>query len=834
MPLSRTVELILSVLPMKVSAKAGVVLALAIASLVVPEVRADIRPGPVSSGLLFGQAIAAARVGNKRIIAIGQAGASRRVTIMEAPVEGDDSTIWLPRATLVPPGTVPDSYARSIAMRAGPDGSVLVAVGAPSDAVVSLFRRAANGAWSFEQQLFADQIPSPGGFGEALAISQDLSRIAVGAPDTDFGGIDSAGLVSVYRRVAGSYQFSAFASQPVPSNPDGSESIGAAVAFVDVGVGQRPELLIGAPDAPGTGKVHVVRESAPGTWIRVKTLTRPQGFGDFRFGSAIASAGDTAVVGMQLSGFAATGSAFALRRTQGSWSIEAELAQPDTVVPGAFYGTSVAVEGTLAMVGSFGGFVHVHRRLPNGAWVPHERVEPSTAETIPTQVGSSRFGASIAVASGVLAIGAPFRTVNGFSNVGVVSVTEIGARKILSPDRASDGYFGYALGMSGRRCAIGSPTAIVSVGGTAVAAGSVRVLERVGSTWREEAVFSGTQEIELFGAAVDMPDEDTVVVTAPGFRAGDSFERGTVSVFRRAGPGVWQQSSFNGPTPTVGTTNNFGHSLDVVRDGDAYLIAVGAMMLSNGAGNPNVGGVFVLRFANSGFGPSFVEIQRIFAPAPISLEFFGRCLTMEQYGDGTVDLWVGASNTTVGPDGAQGSLRLFRRSPGASVFNQVGGNVIPSGANASEALAMAANSIAMRGSLLVVGVPLDDSVLSLGSGMARVFRRAANGTWTQLSGVIRGTAPESGPVGVCVATNGTLVAVARPGDRSIVLVKPVGSALQVVRTAVFNDADPATRFGSSLAIGPGGTPAILVGVEFDDVGDLDNAGAAYFADGTME
>jgi hypothetical protein len=91
---------------------------------------------------------------------------------------------------------------------------------------------------------------------------------------------------------------------------------------------------------------------------------------------------------------------------------QADLPGPTGVA--AQFGTSVAVEADVMLVGSPGTDQVFPYAFVNGQWVPDG---PPLAGTV-----GSRFGQAVALSSSLAAIGSPNATVNGLANSGRVEV----------------------------------------------------------------------------------------------------------------------------------------------------------------------------------------------------------------------------------------------------------------------------------------------------------------------------------------------------------------------------------------------------------------------------
>lgn len=177
--------------------------------------------------------------------------------------------------------------------------------------------------------------------------------------------------------------------------------------------------------APAAGVVHVVARTDSGS-AEIRTLRPQDPVADGRFGWAVAVADDQVVVGAPgmslpdpqrppLPGelLEATGAAFVFRRTgtgddkDNGWELTDRLTPPPGVAATAF-GTTVAVAGNVLAVGDptadgTGGvalFRHDGHRWRGEAWLPGPPSDPPVA-------GELRFGASLALSTDRLVVGAP-------------------------------------------------------------------------------------------------------------------------------------------------------------------------------------------------------------------------------------------------------------------------------------------------------------------------------------------------------------------------------------------------------------------------------------------
>jgi uncharacterized repeat protein (TIGR01451 family) len=239
-------------------------------------------------------------------------------------------------------------------------------------------------------------------FGFALAA--DAGRLAVGAPGDP--GRSPAGAAYVVRRDAAAESgWSREDTSAVRSGGPG-DRFGVAVALR----GER--LAVGAPGG-AAGAVYLFSREAGG-W-RPESLPRvvaSNGNRGDRLGAAVALSADTLVVGAPGDGERGSlaGAVYVFRRTGSAWDPPQKLLAPDSQSADAL-GSAVAIDGDTLVAGApfadelphrrnFGAVYVFERR--DGVWRFSRKL---TAE--PFEEDDVRFGASVALSSGRLVVGAP-------------------------------------------------------------------------------------------------------------------------------------------------------------------------------------------------------------------------------------------------------------------------------------------------------------------------------------------------------------------------------------------------------------------------------------------
>jgi len=299
-------------------------------------------------------------------------------------------------------------------------------------------------------------------------------------------------------------------------------------------------ILVGGPGntASHQGKVQVFVASE-GEWLYQTTLSD---VGALRFGTGVALDGNTAVVGAPGSNtayvYGGAGSAWTSigqMTGTGGFGFDVQLSGESAVVgmqsgpsayvftasdnwddaeilgSGDYFGHSVGISDTAAVVGDYWRNTAYFYRLDGGNWVADGSVSRGSTGS------SNQFGYSVAIDGDYAIVGA--------NQTGAGSLTKTGSATIyrreadatwveqitLAPDELYDNdQFGYSVAIDGDFAAIG---AINQGSWESSWSGSVYVYQRVGSTW----IFTGKLQPEngtiedQFGCSVAIGDGKIVV-----------------------------------------------------------------------------------------------------------------------------------------------------------------------------------------------------------------------------------------------------------------------------------------------------------------------------------
>ena len=507
----------------------------AITALSATTAHADITAPTAATNRAFGRSMAFADLGSTNYLAVGSEGTATTGKVFIYRRNALSNT-WTLETELVGTGIVPsDRFGEAIAMRAGADGSLLVAVGAPGDnfsaGTAFLFRRSVSGSlfsWNLEATLTRPDGTLGDFFGGALAIAPDLTQVAIAAPfdnPTGCGGMAECaaqpgfgrGVVNVYKKSGSTWSFSAAASTPIRAT--GFEQLGSGLAYGNT-TAELPQLLVGAPEATDNGvtfagRVFVVRELTANTWSLQNTISGgtvagvPMG----GFGECLQVSGNLAIVGApftDVGGLGGVGRALTLVKSTSTtaWSLRANLLLPSPTFTTAtsFFGRSVSVHADMIAIGTADERAFLYRSVAGA--VTLTSTESLTYPTSQSPNATDDFGANVAIGNGTVAVGVMNRDVSGVSNAGAVSLFDAFPGKIMSDDPSAGENFGRAVAVGNQRAIIGAP----NFDGTSTNQGRIEIFERSTGGWFR--IFSQTATVPSASAFAGR----SVAITDDGLR----------------------------------------------------------------------------------------------------------------------------------------------------------------------------------------------------------------------------------------------------------------------------------------------------------------------------
>jgi hypothetical protein len=264
----------------------------------------------------------------------GQAGAGAAYICVR------DSGIWVQEAKLNASDEGPDDrFGVAVAV----DGDTAV-IGASSNdeagenaGAAYVFVRC-DGIWTQQAKLMAADASSYDYFGSSIAV--DGETAIIGAPfDSNADGA-YAGAAYVFVRSGG--EWTQQAKLTASEWQSGDSYFGHSVAlYSDTAAVGRPHGLLG----PGAAYLFV---RSGGTWTRQAKVEAADPEWYAEFGSSVALADGTLIVGAPRSGYDA-GAVYVFGACGGAWTSQGKLIAPDA---GGFFGDSVGINGVTAMFGA--------------------------------------------------------------------------------------------------------------------------------------------------------------------------------------------------------------------------------------------------------------------------------------------------------------------------------------------------------------------------------------------------------------------------------------------------------------------------------------------------
>ena len=650
-----------------------------------------------------------------------------------------------------------DLFGLSVAV----DGSTAV-VGAPgtvgddSDSAY-LYTKDSSGVWTQIAKLTDDDSATDDGFGYSVAVDGDT--VVVGAPNDvtpvvenpmDPGDYANTGSAYVFVKPASSGGWADIdvsdAVKLTASDANGGDRFGHSVAV------DGDAVLVGAQggDSVGSDDVSIVnsgsaylftKPASSGGWADIDVsdaakLTASDANGGDRFGWSVALDSDTAVVGapndvtpvvenpMDPGDYANTGSAFVFVKPSGGWGNGNETAKLTAPISdagaGDWFGTSVAVDGDVVLVGAEfedekatdagSAYVFIKPDSANG-WADIGE-DDVTKLTVSDGAADDRFGKSVAVDGDTAVIGAYNHDHGSGTNGSAYIFTKnssgawIEDFELTASDGATTDSFGLSVALDGNTAVIGAPEDDDS--GTD--SGSVYMVDI--STWTDIADSSAT----------------TLTHTATGLTNNIEY------------------------TFQLRAANDSGHSPEATATATPTLLPPAQPTgFAAIAGNAQVS----LSWQAPEYAPTMpvegYELWQVAESAKLvesggeENDAFGDAVAID--GDTAV---VGASNDVV-DNYRTGAAYIFVRDPDSGLWSRKAKLTAANGA-ASDSFGI---SVALDGDTIVVGASI--------AGSAYVFTEPDEG-WADANETAKLTGSASGEFGSTVAVNGNTIVVGADRD----------------------------------------------------------------------
>lgn len=414
-------------------------------------------------------------------------------------------------------------------------------------------------------------------------------------------------------------------SEIVPGDPAAAERFGEAVAIDGTRalIGTYRDGELGSQ----VGSATVFERDSVGDWNEVVELVASDFGAGAIFGFSVALSGDCAVVGAPQAG---QGAAYVFERDgSGVWS-EVKKLEPTGVFGFVLFGSAVAIDGEVILVGSPGtdgdgndsGSVFAFLRDPVLGWTHTQELKAGDADA------ADRFGERLALEGERAIIAAAGNSDDGnLSGAAYVfdrdaSGTWGESQKLTASDAEAFDRFGFDVDVSGNRVLIGARFAT----GQANNSGAAYVFDRdLGGTWSETKKLiaaNGNGSSDAFGWAVALAG-DRALVGSPFKATGVGFLVGTAYSYEIDSSGEWTEIDFfvaeNG-----GSGENLGIGVDLDRTGTRGMVG------ASGGGSANIAG--------AAYGLDYSPLNG--SPARLSVTTGGQqAMNVNFPGDGAVDTY---------------------------------------------------------------------------------------------------------------------------------------------------------------------------------------------------
>jgi hypothetical protein len=340
----------------------------------------------------------------------------------------------------------------------------------------------------------------------------------------------------------------------------------------------------------GAAYVFVLNGS---TWTQQQELTVADGQEGSSFGYSVAVSGTTALIGApgyavdSFTGPYDQGAAYVFVQNGTTWSQQQKL-QASDAAPNSFFGTSIALSGTTAVItapqgngnpedngqGVAGAYIFVQSGT---TWIEQKKLTASDG------AAGDDFGYSVALSGTSIIVGAPLHNARQGAAYVFLQISGFwaGGPELTADDGAPNDEFGCSVAVSGTTAVIGARFhSIDTSAGNNFDQGAAYVYVQNGITWspQQELEASDAAHYGYFGTSVAVSGT-TAIIGAPG----SGGAPGAAYVFTQSN-GAWSQQEemtnsdastygFGVPLAMSGTTALVGVSIHNELSGAIYVFA---------------------------------------------------------------------------------------------------------------------------------------------------------------------------------------------------------------------------------------------------------------------
>ena len=625
-------------------------------------------------------------------------------------------------------------------------------------------------------------------FGYSVAISGSLA--IVGAWGETAGGYSQAGHAYVFNAETG-----VLVQTLTSPNAQVGGRFGYSVA-ISGGLAVVGTYYEAAGGFTAAGHAYVFNAK---TGALVQTLTSPNEQVSGFFGLSVAISKGLAVVGAYseaAGGYLGAGHAYVFNAKTGA--LVQTLTSPNEQVSG-FFGLSVAISGSLAVVGAEGETAGGYPSA--GIAYAFNAKTGALVQTLtsPNAQDAGFFGASVAISGKLAVVGASYEAAGGYSEVGNAYVFNAKSGALVqtptSPNAQHDGGFGHSVAISGTHAIVGAQG---ETAGGYYLAGHAYVFNTNTGALVQTLTSSNAQEYGTFGASVAISGK-LAVVGAFYETAGGYPSAGHAYVFN-ANTGALVHTL---TSPNAQVDGEFGVSVAI----SGSLAVVGAQYEAAG-GYPSAGHAYIFN-AKTG-----ALVQTLTSPNVQDGGLFGYSVAIS----GSLAI-VGAYNEAAGGYSEVGHAYVFNANTGALVQTLTSSNAQEYGAFGA--------SVAISGSLAVVGAYYETAGGYTWAGHAYIFN-AKTGALVQA--LTSPNAQKYGVFGVSVAISSSFAVVGAQyeaaggySDAGHAYIFNANTGA-LIRTLTNPNAQDGGAFGASVAISG---KLAMVGAWGETAGGHTGAGHAY-------
>ena len=272
---------------------------------------------------------------------------------------------------------------------------------------------------------------------------------------------------------------------------------------------------IGAYQADGSkGAVYVFTGSGS-HWTQKARLVADDGAANDCLGWSLAATGQVVLAGAPfvMTGQVQTGAVYVFAPSGGTWS-QTQKFFPDDINQGDFFGSTVAADGTTAIVAAEEALVGANQGQgaayvydgTGGTWTQQAKLTAADGAAF------DDFGRSVAVSGSTVFVGAPYAVIDGNGFQGAAYVFSGGGsnwhqdQKLVASDGAADGYFGWSVSVSGDNALVGAGSYNMTRAGEAYS------FARAASVFEETHAYAGDGGgVDDYGWTVAVSGSDAIV-----------------------------------------------------------------------------------------------------------------------------------------------------------------------------------------------------------------------------------------------------------------------------------------------------------------------------------